>query len=233
MGQCHSYCTNNAKRIMNLFNSLRFLRQVDSNILFYSTPLGNVWFNFIFNEHEILNVKPSKTEGFDKTIVSCWDLKECYVEFLRANFVPKIPSPMKVETSLAGIWRIKSRCKDLRVTLKVYLDSEFEGSPESGEGLISQAFESEKIKLSIGTEDEDYLCARARAQKWMPSRFHNILDSNAIEYISNGIQVVLPQLDQNDCIQIQFIIAWSENDLSSWFAVEQSADYILKSLDIT
>jgi hypothetical protein len=46
--------------------------------------------------------------------------------------------------------------------------------------------------------------------------------------------VPLPQMEQEECIQIQSIVAWSlQYDTSTWFADEQSSNYILKSLDIT
>ena len=221
---------------MKLFQSTQPLQNVNSNILFYPTPLGNVYFNLIFNGDEIFSIKPLKTEFRDKTTISCWDLDECYVEFLQTHIVPQIPSSMKIEASIAGIWRIKSLSKALFPVMKVHLDTKYEGSPDSGEGLISQSFENDTFNLSIGTEDEDYLSERARAQKWMPERLQNVLSSSAIEYIPNGIQFNSPQLEQSECIQIQFIVAWSLKkypEASSWFAVDQSPDYILKSLDMT
>jgi hypothetical protein len=32
----------------------------------------------------------------DNAIIMCWEVKECKLEFLRADFAPKIPSHMKV-----------------------------------------------------------------------------------------------------------------------------------------
>lgn len=78
------------------FLATELLQEVDSNALFYPTLFGKSLFNFIFNGSEVFNIKPSKTEAINKTIISCWDLKECYVEFLRAHFVQKIPSSLSL-----------------------------------------------------------------------------------------------------------------------------------------
>lgn len=224
---------------MKLFKSLRESHEIDLNALVFSTPLGNIYFDFLFNGKEISNVKPLKTEIIDQTIISSWDLDECYIEFLKGNFIPKIPFTMKVEACIAGIWRIKSLSKKLKPNFKVHLDteliSEFEENPEGGEGLISQNFENTNYKLSVGTEDEDFLIQRAIGRKWMPLRFQNLINPNMIEYIPGGLQIELPLLENGECVQIQFVVAWSKKnypEVSTWFAVEQSPNYILQSLSI-
>jgi hypothetical protein len=234
-----SYCSNDTKK-MKLFNTKNTLHAVNLNILSYSTPFGNINFDFIFNGNQISNTKPKKIELTRKTIIASWNFNECYVEFLRTDFIPKLPSKMKVESCVAGIWRIKSFCDGLIPTFKVYLEkevsSEIDEFSETGEGLIAQTFENNIIKLSIGTEDEYYLSERARIQKWMPSRFLSILEENAIEYIPSGIQINLPKMELNECAQIQNVIAWclkENSEESNWFAVDQSSDYILKSIDVT
>jgi hypothetical protein len=233
-----SYCTNFSKK-MNLFNSLHEFYEVDSSELDYSTPLGTICFDFSFNGLDIKKIKPKKIKVQDETIIFSWDLAECYVEFLKTSFSPKIPLTMEVEECIVGIWRIKSLCGDLKAVFKVKLvstsNSILEGNPESGEGIISQSFENDLIKLSIGTEDEDFLAKRAHLKHWMPSRFHNVLKSEVIEYLSNGLEISLPILEKEESVQIQSIVAWAfkeHSDVSTWFAVEQSSEYILNSVNI-
>ncbi len=224
---------------MDLFKTPLKTQKTNLSPLSYSTPLGNIYFDLIVNNKNFRDFKPQKTISFQKTIVSLWDLENCCIEFLQTPFKPKIPSTMQVETCLAGIWRIKSLSKELlpvfRVTLNSNSSLELNGEPESGEGLVSITFENPKMKLSIGTEDEDYLNNRAFTKNWMPNHFAGKIFSSAIELLPNGIEVSLPCLKAQDCIQIQFIIAVAskkQHSDSCWFAVEQSSEYILREAGI-
>jgi hypothetical protein len=148
---------------------------------------------------------------------------------------------MKVDCCTAGIWRIKNFHSNLRLDFKTFLELKpsvvLNNDIESGEGLISYMCENNQFKLSIGTEDEEFLASRASTQKWMPHRFEDIFSKNSvIEFIPNGLKVVFSSLEANEIVKIQFIMAWSSkthNELSTWFAVEQSPDYVLKQFDIS
>lgn len=219
---------------MNLFKTSSVLQQADLNPLTYPRPFGDVHFDLTVNGEKIKNFKPLKTVVFQKTIISSWNIENCYIEFLQAPFKPKIPSSMQVETCIAGIWRVLCLSNEPLVTFKTTLNhslAEFQGFPESGEGLVSIAFEDDKMQLSIGTEDEDFLRSRASVKEWMPNFSKHAFESS-IELLSNGIEIDLPCLKEKDVIQIQFIVACSlkkkHHETSCWFAVEQSPEYILK-----
>ena len=146
---------------------------------------------------------------------------------------------MGVETCLAGIWRVMCLSKEPLLIFKTILNNlllESKGFPESGEGLISIAFEDDKMQLSIGTEDEDFLASRSRVKESMPNRFSKDTFESSIEILPNGIEIDLPCLKEKDSIQIQFVVASSlkkkHNETSCWFAVEQSPEYILKEAGV-
>lgn len=224
---------------MKLFKSPLKFSTKDLNILSISTPLGMVYFDFLFNGMSIREIKPTETNASGETLISYWDVQECHVEFLRGNIIPKIPSGMEVEGCVAGMWRIKNKGNNLKTTFETHFgdkefSAKFEANPESGEGLLCQSFENDFYKISIGTEDEDYLNQRAYG-KSMPSRFRNLITPNMVEYTPEGLQIDLPRLENGECVQIQFVIAWTPKkhpEVSTWFAVGQAPSYILQSLDV-
>ena len=143
-----------------------------------------------------------------------------------------------MDDCICGIWRIKA-LKEINCSFNCYLQTEAnidsKGWPESGEGLIAQSFENDQIKLTIGTEDEEYLERRAKSQDWLPHRFKSEMKANLIEYLYNGIKVTVPKLFQNEQAQLHFIAAWSfkkDSDASTWYAVDQSPRNILKQVNI-
>ncbi len=209
------------------------------NSLESSTPFGTLQFELTINDKQIKNFKPVETISFQNSIVSSWCVKECRIEFLITPFQPKIPSGMHVETCLAGIWRIKCLSKNASIIFKTYLKMNpmmiFENYIETGEGLVSMAFENAEWIMNVGTEDEDYLNCRAMSNKWMPNRFKDNIQSDNIQQFSNGLEVTFPNLNEYDSIQTQFIVAWTSkkyNPSSCWFAVDQSSEHILKEASI-
>jgi len=225
---------------MNLFNSALSVKKFDSNPLIYSTIFGEIYFNLTINNKEIGGVKSLEIISFNNSIVSRWDLENCHVEFLQTHFKPKIPTSMHVDNCLAGIWRIKCFKEDILPVFKTTLNPnslfESNGELESGEGVISIRFENHEMQLFIGTEDEDYLNNRAFLNEWMPNHLSGKISSDSIKPLKNGLEVSLPILKKQDCIQIQFVVASSSNKHhkdSCWFAVEQSPEYILKEANVT
>ena len=218
---------------MNLFKKSNLISQIKQDTLKYSTPFGNINFNCKINEFDVSKIKPSIIHAKEKTIISSWYFQECQVEFLSTNFNPKIPNNMKIENCVAGVWRLICFQEGIKPIFNIKLETNLEGIPETGEGLISLAFENDTFKLSIGTEDEDYLISRAKMNNWMPTRFQTT-DCYTIDYEKNGIQISLPNLKKEDKIQIQFITAWSQPEYpeSTWFAVEQNLSHLLESITI-
>lgn len=225
---------------MHLFKTSRPVKKTELNLLTFATLLGEIDFDLKINETKIKSFRPLETVSFQNSAISCWIIENAQVEFLQTHFKPKLSPSMEVKGCLAGIWRVKS-FKDSSISFRTVLNSnpllQLESFSESGEGLISIAFESDEIQLSIGTEDEDYLDSRAQQKKWMPQYFSKEIFESSLEFISDGIEINLPLLkEEEDFIQIQFVAAWSlkrkDHETSCWFAVEQSPEYILKESGI-
>ena len=144
---------------------------------------------------------------------------------------------MKVSRCIAFLWRFKNFSKkmDLQFSCRFLpKQTKLKGEHESGEGLIAQSWNGSNGRITIGTEDEEYLFGRSENQRWLPSRLakKNLLIPEMIECLEDGIQVSLPSLEENEQGQIQFITAWIEgnnsHDYSTWYAVDMSYQKVLE-----
>lgn len=209
----------------------------NTNPLVVETPLGCMRFNCSFNSKSLSNVGPQATFSLNSnTILSSWTFEECDVEFLRLNFFPKLPPGMHVEGCLALIWKIKTLGNRIAFKLTGCLESQAKSYPESGECLFAQSFEDPTVKLTIGTEDEEALIARASKKNWLPLYFKDSLKADNVRYGNQGLEIVLPESKCNDLIQVHFIVAWTSkifDPISTWYALDQSPEYILNSLNHT
>lgn len=206
------------------------------NLLLLESPLGQVRFNCSFLGKSLCIIKPQSTILINsKAILSSWSFKECHIEFLYLDFPPKLPSNMHVDKCVGGVWRIKTMSNEIAFKLDSHLESSLKGSPESGEYLLAQSFEDSSIRLTIGTEDNEALIARSIVKDWLPSFYKDVLKPSNVCYEKQGLRIVLPESDSGDLIQVHFIVAWTSkgNDpLSTWYAVDQSPEYILNFLNL-
>ena len=196
---------------MNLFTSKSQMHPVNAGTSKIKTPLGDVGFDCEFSGKSISDIKPSQIEAENQTaMVFSWLFENAILEFLKLTIKPKLPLNLHIDDCICGIWRIKA-LRDISEgsILTCKLNADLVGSPESGEGLECQSFENEDFKLSIGTEDLEYLCRRAKSINWLPPRFEHEIDEIELEYLAKGIRVTLPNLFQGETAQIQFIVAWS------------------------
>lgn len=145
------------------------------------------------------------------------------------------PLHMAVDHCFAFLWRIEAYAKAISPRFSCQLSvnsSAVEHNVELGEGLFSKSWAKQGIKLSLGTEDEDYLLQRAEAGHWLPTRFASGGHITFQQIISTerGIEVSLPNLRKGEKAQIQFVIAWTrstESTIANWFAVDVGASEIL------
>lgn len=214
---------------MKLFCTNYTLDSVTVNPLTLETPLGNVVFkakiNEVYFDSNLLSTVKSRESN---NLVGSWKSSNCEIDCLLANFNPVLPSSMKIDKCFAFIWRIKA-LENLEINLQCLLESCLIGSPESGEHLIAQTFENNSINLSIGTEDEEKLELRSKNNDWIPHRLLSSINSSKLCYLDQGIEARFSLLKEEK-IQVQFIVAWvlkTNNDLSTWYAVEQSGRSIL------
>lgn len=225
---------------MNLFKTKKQFKSIDLEPLISETPIGDLTFNAHFSGKSLLNFKPKSTNLIDDNgIVATWIFDECQIEFLTLNIIPHLPTGMQVSHCLSGIWRVKVLKNhpifNFECTLN-YMKPNFPDESdvfiESGEGLAAQTWETPVVRLTIGTEDEDYLQQRASDQNWLPYRFKDLINPNSIEYLKNGIKISLPEFRENEVVQIHFSIAWTFREIATWFAVDERVGDILKQASI-
>ena len=97
------------------------------------------------------------------------------------------------------------------------------------------SFDNSTHRLTLGTEDEEYLKSRANSNDWLPSHFKDEISSESIHFSRNGIIIDYPACFANETIQTHFIVAWTSNnnqDVSTWYAVDQSTTTILNKVDV-
>ena len=85
-----------------------------------------------------------------------------------------------------------------------------EGYGEPGEGVEARSWVDETWKVTIGTEDFEYLAGRSRAAKWMPRRLSTYFETHAEEIVQvkgGSITIHLPSLESGECCQLQFVVA--------------------------
>ena len=169
----------------------------------YDTPLGIVT-SYINNENS-LDISPS--------------LEMCTLV---------LPAHMKISECRIMTWKItaKEDCSNLIAVCEFKPNTEVEGSPDSGQWLEAQTWESENYVLSVGTDDCEFLNFRAD-QNIIPKRFftNHINGLGWIECTDTGLKIKVPDLLKGETIELRFSIAWkgreSDNDIiSTWNAVE-------------
>jgi len=161
-------------------------------------------------------------------------------ELLIGPVKPEIPSHMVIAGCLAAIWRVQAieLTPDCRfVCFWPSPPAEADGSPSSGEGLDAFTWRVGKYALSLGTEDGEFLSARAQKSDLVPSRLSNELSLSTVEYGQAGLIVPLSGLAPSEVLQVQFVVAWAgdhtEESPASWFAVEQRPAHLLQQLIAT
>jgi len=204
------------------------------------SPTGPVVLEAKLNSRDLCK-EPANIIGtiLNTAQIFIWDKKDYQLEVLRVMHKPSLPEGMEVDCCITFLCRFKNLSPQLSTEFACRLKFEEEildGEPESGEGLIAQSWQSAHTRLTIGTEDEEYLLARANRKNSLPQRFakESLLSSDSIDYLSDGIKLTLPPFLKSEEGQIQFVIAWSSlhkpDDVSTWFAVDIDPDEILASV---
>jgi len=213
-----------------------------SQPLSVATPIGSVILEVNFNGKQLSKQHGVAQEVSDNCFVYIWDFPDFHIELLKTDIAPSLPPGMYVTHCIAFLWRFitLSQKMDLRFTCRLSPIGTISGGDiESGEGLASQSWQSENTKLSMGTEDEDYLFQRAENNQGLPLRFASEMqiDPETIEYLRDGIAISLPPILENEAGQVQFVVSWVEgktkDTAATWFAVDISPEKILKAVGIS
>lgn len=163
-----------------------------------------------------------------------WD-----AELLVGPVSSKLPAHMSVLGCVAALWRVRARDTAPDCRFVCHWPSSpagSKGSPTTGAGLDAIAWDVGRYRLSLGTEDGEFLATRAENRDFVPSRFAKELSLSTVDYMEDGLVVPLSSLEPTEIIQVQFIVAWALDDWdcpASWFAVEQSPAHLLRELTMT
>jgi hypothetical protein len=187
--------------------------------------------------------------------VSIWESPELRVELLETRYEPSLPDGMAIDDARILLWRIAVRAPvdvirieaGMRDTGSVELSG-----PASGEGLNALEFYSPGCTVHLGTEDEEWLAARASKAEHFPARWNNwdpelwwtpgaAPEHPWFEQSDSAIAVNLPALVPGDFCQVHFSIAWHshppepvahERSVDSWFAVDASPREVLAAVGV-
>ena len=142
----------------------------------------------------------------DKLIVTAFDLEA------------KLPPTMAVDSSKAVYIEITPELELSNLAIEfVFPELLLVGSPETGEALDAQSWESDTHVVMIGTEDTEFLSRR------LPS-----LDLSEreppTEFLPNGFRIALPKLRPKIPVSFHFVVASNPlpepEECSAWFAVD-------------
>lgn len=223
--------------MLKLFNFDYLLKQSDESPLLLLTPLGQIKLEVVINGSNLSkNIPDCIGEVSRGSSICCWIMKNIHIELFKSTVQTSLPQGMSVSACIAFLWRFKvlEDTNNLQFLCRFEsLVDGLEGEPESGEDLIAQSWGNKKARVTIGTQDEEALMRLVGRENGMPSRFaqNDVISPEMIEYLSDGIQILLPPFLENEQGQVQFVIAWVEgkekNDISTWYAVDLFPEEIL------
>jgi hypothetical protein len=134
------------------------------------------------------------------------------------NPVIELPQGMSVDAVVVCMVKLHSSEVLKNIKCKCIWDNPpSEPSPESGEGLDSQSWETTECRVSIGTEDVDYLSSRL-------SKIQFNENECPIEYSENGFSIIFNEIPESYETSLHFAVAWKSlpdpSDVSTWYAVD-------------
>jgi hypothetical protein len=158
-------------------------------------------------------------------------------ELIIGTVQPQLPPHLDIAGCLAAIWRIRAteRIPHCRFACCWPAPTaEAEGTPDPGEGLDAFTWHVGRSAISLGTEDGEFLAARAHRGGLIPARLAGELSLGTVEYTATGVVVPFSGLEPSELLQVQFVVAWADRHSSeskaSWFAVDQDPAYLLDQL---
>lgn len=201
------------------------------------TPLGTVCLDVHVNTESISDKSNTTNLLSNGRKIISWYADQFQAELLICKPTIDLPLHLKIDDCWAAVWRLKALHDiDSSISFLCSWKEPFawtEAGPNSGEHLDAQTFSGNGKNITIGTEDGAMLSARASFNNGVPRRLEKELDDlGLVEYFGEGISVPIPNLLTDEMIQVHFLVAWSSDELATWFAVDQKSDQILSSVDI-
>lgn len=166
-----------------------------------------------------------------------WCTDSVVAEVLIGPYFPVLPPEMDVAGCQAAVWRVQANRHVVEPALSCQwhiLPAGAQGGPNAGESLDAQNWDIGKVTLSLGTEDGEYLAARAKQGLHVPGRLAPELHAGTVQYIDHGLRVPFSSLQPDEIVQVHFIVAWASHDQANradtWFAVDQLPSALLRQL---
>ena len=164
-----------------------------------STPIGMLVTYFEGAGRSTAGVQPDETSGLPSGALLYRFVRQRWAaELLIGPVVPEIPSHMALAGCLAAIWRVQAiehtpACRFVCSWPSPPADAD--GSPSGGGGLDAFTWRVGRHALSLGTEDGEFLSARAKRSNLVPSRLSGELSFSTVEYGEAGLIVPFSGLE--------------------------------------
>lgn len=225
---------------LKLFKYNGFKHKFDVKVNNIKTPIGTIMFNLEIGQTNLKDISPYEVYKIhENSYISCWYTDDVDVELLISPFIPDLPKHLHVDGCYLGIWRIKFKRENKGCNFHAHWMKGYKwitGGYNGGEDLEGQTWDSENLTVSLGTHDGERLLARSITNDFMPINFESNTDAyNIINHKPNGLVVQLKSIRINEICQMHFVVSWSkkkENDVSTWYAVDQSNRNLLRVLGI-
>lgn len=222
---------------MQLFQSDMYVpAKLDDTSL--PTPLGDLSRTYVAvaSSCSLKLAQQSWRHSARNSVVYRWVSSDCILEELITDFVPpRLESPVDCSfRCVVARLRTSARIQEFDASLLWQTGYSWtEGEPESGGGLEARSWNDGSWKVSIGTEDFEFLAARSRRSDWMPRRLASYIENNPDDVVRvrhDSVSIHFPLLNSDECLQFQFVIAsgpMPDRDSVLWLSVDQNPDVLL------
>lgn len=139
------------------------------------------------------------------------------VSLAKKKFDPQLPKGMSIQSCTAFVLTVSGPVQIESLEFRIFMDSQVEGTPCTGQCLDAQEWSSEDTTVVVGTEDGESLSDRLGAPE--------LEERAVVDYDKHSLTLRLSGLRKHEGYSFHFLVA--ENplpeavDASAWFAVDQ------------
>ncbi|WP_342426677.1 hypothetical protein [Paenibacillus sp. FSL L8-0158] len=227
---------------MKLFHGERVLNK-ENNLLQpqIHTPLGIIEFSLTVSDNFYHPEQSYKLKNGGSLYKYYYDSFDCELVVCRPQLNHALH--LTVEECWGAVFRIKPYM-NTQISTCSFSASWKEGcswtdyGSNTGEDLEAVEYENQVYRLHLGTQDGDMLMARRNQGDMIPKSLCLKSDFEKYGFIlssDKGIKIPMTLIDSNEICQVHFLVAWSKNikeDVSTWLAVDQFSNEILKGEEI-
>ncbi|MDN4617830.1 hypothetical protein QCD85_06955 [Paenibacillus sp. PsM32] len=197
------------------------------------TPLGLIRLALDIGAGNLLDTSYICQQLQQGSYMYTWKSEQLVIEIMMAHPIIPLPLHMRVDGSCGLLIRVMNVSNDdvsLKCTAYWAEQQWITGGSSTGQYLEASTWESDTHYVSIGTEDAEALQDRSGTHNLMPIQ---IKDQNELTFSDiNTIGMYLPSIASYKLCQFHFYIAWKkytdDEDVDTWYAVDQQAQLILE-----